>query len=174
MHWIAPSEKDTDNAALEKRLWDAAEQAVPAPEFVEAEYAGARPEGRLGLIFPRFAEVIEPYHGRILETLRLANSRCANRGINRVKSRRVRGKSWPCASTSGGMFVQLARFVSEHKKNPAAVLSIHGVEKTDETGRLCRLNLAVHELEGEIKHGGNINSYYDDPHDDTGRFRMPQ
>jgi hypothetical protein len=22
MHWIAPSERDTDNAALEKRLWD--------------------------------------------------------------------------------------------------------------------------------------------------------
>ena len=48
-------------------------------------------------------------------------------------------------------------------------LSIHGVEKTDETGRLCRLNLAVHSLEGEIKHGGNINSYYDDPHDATGQ-----
>ena len=45
-----------------------------------------------------------------------------------------------------------------------AELPIHGVEKTDETGRLCRLNLAVHGLEGEIKHGGNINSYYDDPH----------
>lgn len=26
MQWIAPSEKDTDNAALEKRLWDAADQ----------------------------------------------------------------------------------------------------------------------------------------------------
>ena len=87
-------------------------------------------------------EVIEPYHGRILDP----------------------------ACGSGGMFVSSARFVSEHKKNPAAELSIHGVEKTDETGRLCRLNLAVHGLEGEIKHGGNINSYYDDPHDATGRF----
>ena len=54
--------------------------------------------------------------------------------------------------------------------DPARELSIHGVEKTDETGRLCRLNLAVHGLEGEIKHGGNINSYYDDPHDATDRF----
>src|ERR1035441_3382808 len=53
--------------------------------------------------------------------------------------------------------------------DPAAELSIHGVEKTDETGRLCRLNLAAHGLEGEIKHGGNINSYYDDPHDVTDR-----
>jgi len=26
MHWIATSEKDTDNDALKKRLWDAADQ----------------------------------------------------------------------------------------------------------------------------------------------------
>jgi hypothetical protein len=38
-----------------------------------------------------------------------------------------------------------------------------------EAGCLCRLNLAVHGLEGEIKHGGNINSYYDDPHEATGQ-----
>ena len=25
-------------------------------------------------------------------------------------------------------------------------------------------NLAVHGLEGDIRHGGNVNSYYDDPH----------
>ena len=46
----------------------------------------------------------------------------------------------------------------------AGELAIYGVEKTDETGRLCRLNLAVHGLEGDIRHGGNVNSYYDDPH----------
>ncbi len=68
------------------------------------------------------------------------------------------------------MFVQSARFVAEHQKNPAAELSICGVEKTDETGRLCRLNLAVHGLEGDIRHGGNVNSYYDDPHAATGQF----
>jgi type I restriction enzyme M protein len=88
------------------------------------------------------AEIIEPFHGRILDP----------------------------ACGSGGMFVQSARFVAEHKKNPAAELAICGVEKTDETGRLCRLNLAVHGLEGDIKHGGNINSYYDDPHTATGSF----
>jgi len=87
-------------------------------------------------------EVIEPYHGRILDP----------------------------ACGSGGMFVSSARFVSEHKKNPASELSIHGVEKTDETGRLCRMNLAVHGLEGKISHGGQVNSYYDDPHDATGKF----
>ena len=88
------------------------------------------------------SEVIEPYHGAILDP----------------------------ACGSGGMFVSSARFVSEHKKNPSSELSIHGVEKTDETGRLCRMNLAVHGLEGDIKHGGQVNSYYDDPHEATGRF----
>lgn len=87
-------------------------------------------------------QVIEPYHGRILDP----------------------------ACGSGGMFVQSARFVAEHQKSPAAELSICGVEKTDETGRLCRLNLAMHGLEGDIRHGGNVNSYYDDPHDAVGAF----
>ena len=87
-------------------------------------------------------EILEPYHGRVLDP----------------------------ACGSGGMFVQSAKFVSEHKKNPAAELSVHGVEKTDETGRLCRMNLAIHGLEGDIRHGGQINSYYDDPHKATGRF----
>ena len=88
------------------------------------------------------AEVIEPFHGRILDP----------------------------ACGSGGMFVQSARFVAERKKNPAAELSICGVEKVDETGRLARLNLSIHGLEGDIRHGGNINSYYDDPHTATGQF----
>lgn len=80
------------------------------------------------------------------------------------------GNSPGLACGSDGMFVSSAWHVGEHKKNSVAELSIHGVGKTDETGRLCRLNLAVHDLEDEIKHGGNINSYYDDPHDATGRF----
>ncbi len=116
-------------------------------EYFLGEFA--RTEGQKGgefytpsCIVRLLTEVIEPYHGRILDP----------------------------ACGSGGMFVQSARFVAEHKKNPAAVLSIHGVEKTDETGRLCRLNLSVHGLEGDIRHGGNVNSYYDDPHNATGQF----
>jgi len=54
---IAPSEKDAGNAALEKRLWEPAEQAVPAPHFAETDFNGGRPQGLLGLIFLRFAEV---------------------------------------------------------------------------------------------------------------------
>jgi len=32
------------------------------------------------------------------------------------------------------------------------------------------MNLAVHGLEGDIRYGGNVNSYYDDPHAATGQF----
>ncbi|MGA7950860.1 MAG: class I SAM-dependent DNA methyltransferase [Thiobacillaceae bacterium] len=116
-------------------------------EYFLGEFA--RTEGQKGgefytpsCIVKLLTEVIEPFHGRILDP----------------------------ACGSGGMFVQSARFVAEHQKNPAAELAICGVEKTDETGRLCRLNLAVHGLEGDIRHGGNVNSYYDDPHNATGQF----
>jgi type I restriction enzyme M protein len=116
-------------------------------EYFLGEFA--RTEGQKGgefytpsSIVKLLTEIIEPFHGRILDP----------------------------ACGSGGMFVQSARFVSQHKKNPSEELSIFGVEKTDETGRLCRLNLAVHGLEGDIKHGGNVNSYYDDPHAATGKF----
>jgi len=111
-------------------------------EFAMTEGQGGGEFYTPSSIVKLLTEIIEPFHGRILDP----------------------------ACGSGGMFVQSARFVAEHKKNPAAELSIHGVEKTDETGRLCRLNLAVHGLEGDIRHGGNVNSYYDDPHVATGQF----
>ncbi len=53
MHWIAPSEKDTDNAALEKRLWDTADQFRANSGLKAQEYSGPI----LGIIFLRFAEV---------------------------------------------------------------------------------------------------------------------
>ncbi len=53
MNWIAPTEKDTDNAALEKRLWDAADQFRANSGLKAQEYSGPI----LGLIFLRFAEV---------------------------------------------------------------------------------------------------------------------
>ena len=111
-------------------------------EFAMSEGQGGGEFYTPSSIVKLLTEIIEPYHGRIFDP----------------------------ACGSGGMFVQSARFVSEHRKNPAAELSICGVEKTDETGRLCRMNLAVHGLEGSIRHGGNVNSYYDDPHSATGQF----
>ena len=111
-------------------------------EFAMTEGQGGGEFYTPSSIVKLLTEIIEPFHGRILDP----------------------------ACGSGGMFVQSARFVSEHKKNPAAELAICGVEKTDDTGRLCRLNLAIHGLEGDIRHGGNTNSYYDDPHNAVGQF----
>jgi type I restriction enzyme M protein len=113
-------------------------------EYFLGEFA--RTEGQKGgefftpsSIVRLLVEVLEPYHGKILDP----------------------------ACGSGGMFVQSARFVAEHKKNPAAELSIHGQEKVEETVRLCRMNLAMHGLEGDIR---QAISYYDDEHRSRERF----
>jgi type I restriction enzyme M protein len=84
-------------------------------------------------------EVIEPYHGRILDP----------------------------ACGSGGMFAQSAEFVTRHKKNPGDEISIFGQEKTIETVRLAKMNLAVHGLSGDIRQG---NTYYEDLHRSLGKF----
>ena len=78
-----------------------------------------------------------------------------------------RGRIFDPACGSGGMFVQSARFVAEHKKNPGAELSVYGQEKVAETVRLGRMNLAVHGLAGDIRQG---NAYYEDLHRSTGKF----
>jgi type I restriction enzyme M protein len=53
MHWVAPSEKDTPSASLEKKLWDAADQFRANSGLKSQEYSAPV----LGLIFLRFAEV---------------------------------------------------------------------------------------------------------------------
>ena len=241
MHWIAPSEKDTANAALEKRLWDAADQFRANSGLKAQEYSAPV----LGLIFLRFAEVRfaaqrarlekadtssrrgsrldEPaaYHaesilylstearfdyllnlpeaenignkvdaamrdiekhnpqlaGVLPKTYNLFTSPLLKELLKKVSEipasmdydafgriyeyflgefamsegqgggefstpgsivrllteviEPYHGRIFDPACGSGGMFVTSARFVSEHKKNPAAELSIHGVEKTD-------------------------------------------
>lgn len=52
MYWIAPSEKDTCNGVLEKRLWEAADQFRANSGLKSQEYSVPV----LGLIFLRFAE----------------------------------------------------------------------------------------------------------------------
>ena len=63
MIWIAPSGKDTDNAALEKRLRDAADQFRANSGLRPEEYSAPV----LGLIFLRFAEVRFAAHRAKLE-----------------------------------------------------------------------------------------------------------
>jgi type I restriction enzyme M protein len=61
----------------------------------------------------------------------------------------------PCCG-SGGMFVQSARFAKQGHK-----LRFFGQESKEFTYRLCRMNLFIHGLEGDIRLG---NTYSDDKH----------
>jgi type I restriction enzyme M protein len=83
-------------------------------------------------------EIIEPYHGRIFDP----------------------------ACGSGGMFVQSAAFVEHHKKSINEI-AIYGQEKVAETIRLCKMNLAVHGISGDIR---QAVTYYEDPHKSVGKF----
>lgn len=83
-------------------------------------------------------EIIEPFHGYILDP----------------------------ACGSGGMFVQSAEFVRRRQGKETGI-GIYGQERVAETVRLCRMNLAVHGLHGDIRQG---NSYYEDNHNSPGRF----
>jgi type I restriction enzyme M protein len=277
MQWIAPSEKDAANHALEKRLWEAADQLRANSGLNAQQYSGPV----LGLIFLRFVEVRfakqrtalekqakgsrrgsrledpKAYHadgilflapdarfdfllalpeganigsklndamraierdnpqlaGVLPKTYELFSSTLLKQLLKRVSEipasldydafgriyeyflgefartegskggefytpasivrfivevlEPYHGSVFDPASGSGGMFVQSARFVAEHKKNPASELSIHGHEKVGTTVALSRMNLAMHGLEGDIR---EANSYYDDPHESTGRF----
>ncbi|HEX8311122.1 MAG TPA: class I SAM-dependent DNA methyltransferase [Chthoniobacteraceae bacterium] len=277
MKWIAPSEKDAANDALEKRLWAAANQLWAGAGLKQSEYS----EPVLGLIFLRFAEdrfakhrtelekaagssrrgsrVDDPaaYHAEAIlylpataryeHLLNLPEGTDIGQAVNEAmraierdnlhmagvlpKSYQIfdsrllaellktlssipsglsgdafgkiyeyflgtfamsegqkggefytptsivqllvevlepfQGRILDLACGSGGMFVQSARFVSAHRKNPANDLRIHGQERVDATVRLARMNLAVHGLEGEIKQG---NAYYEDLHHAVGRF----
>lgn len=84
-------------------------------------------------------EIIEPYHGKIYDP----------------------------ACGSGGMFAQSAKFVEAHKKRPSEELAAFGQEKTAETIKIAKMNLAISGFSGTIKSG---NSYYDDEHKATNKF----
>jgi len=77
------------------------------------------------------------------------------------------GKIFDPACGSGGMFVQSAEFVEGHKKKAIDEISVYGQEKTRETVNLCKMNLAVHGLSGDVLQG---NSYYEDLHNMVGAF----
>ncbi|MXW95334.1 MAG: SAM-dependent DNA methyltransferase [Acidimicrobiaceae bacterium] len=77
------------------------------------------------------------------------------------------GKIYDPACGSGGMFVQSAHFVERHRHDPGEELSVYGQEKTGDTVKLAKMNLAVHGLGGDIREG---NTYYEDLHDAVGKF----
>lgn len=80
------------------------------------------------------------------------------------------GKVFDPACGSGGMFVQSAHFIAEHRRELQGADSgvyVCGLEKTLDTVKLARMNLAVNGLRGEIK---QANTYYDDHFDSFGAF----
>ncbi len=62
------------------------------------------------------------------------------------------------AAGSGGMFVQMSTYLNMHKKDPSR-LAVFGQESNTTTWRLCKMNLAIRGIFGQIEVG---NSYYDD------------
>jgi type I restriction enzyme M protein len=108
-------------------------------EFAMSEGQGGGEFYTPSSIVRLLVEIIEPFGGSILDP----------------------------ACGSGGMFVQSAAFVHAHKQTDASPLRIYGQEKESATAALCRLNLAMHGLEGEIR---EAITYYEDAHAATGKF----
>ncbi len=116
-------------------------------EYFLGEFA--RSEGQKGGEFftPRsvvrlMVEIIEPHGGRVFDP----------------------------ACGSGGMFVQSAHFIEEHRKGAKSGLldvAVYGQEKTRQTVNLAQMNLAVNGLRGQIK---QANTYSDDPFNSFGQF----
>ena len=80
------------------------------------------------------------------------------------------GKVFDPACGSGGMFVQSAQFIAEHRKElkgAASDVYVCGQEKTRDTVNLAKMNLAVNGLRGEIK---QANTYSEDPYGSFGAF----
>lgn len=72
-----------------------------------------------------------------------------------------RGRVFDPACGSGGMFVQSLEFIKHHQKNgndAGRKIMICGQEKEESTLKLCKMNLAVNGLEGDIRIG---NTYYE-------------
>jgi type I restriction enzyme M protein len=117
-------------------------------EYFLAEFALAEGQGGGEFFTPTsvvklMVEIIEPYKGTIFDP----------------------------ACGSGGMFVQSSYFVDRRKEelhdSDTKDLMVYGAEKTSETVKLARMNIAVNGLRGEIK---QANTYYEDPYECYGKF----
>ena len=119
-------------------------------EYFLAEFAMSEGQGGGEFFTPRsvvrlMVEIIEPHGGKVFDP----------------------------ACGSGGMFVQSAQFIEQHRTdvNTRAGASndvfVYGQEKTLETVKLAKMNLAVNDLRGEIR---QANTYYEDPFGSFGAF----
>jgi len=67
----------------------------------------------------------------------------------------------PCCG-SGGMFVSSEKFIEAHS-GKLGDISVYGQESNYTTWRLCKMNLAIRGIEGNIAHG---DSFHNDRHPD--------
>lgn len=110
-------------------------------EYFLGKFANAEGKGGGEFYTPQsvvklLVEMIEPYKGRIYD---------------------------PCCG-SGGMFVQSEKFVRAHGGR-VGDLSIYGQESNNTTWRLCKMNLAIRGIDGNIgPHNGD--SFHSDLHKD--------
>ena len=80
------------------------------------------------------------------------------------------GKVFDPACGSGGMFVQSAHFIEQHRHeltNGNGDIFVCGQDKILETVKLAKMNLAVNGLRGEIR---QANTYYEDPYESFNQF----
>lgn len=118
-------------------------------EYFLGKFALAEGQGGGTFFTPRsvvrlMVEIIEPHGGSVLDP----------------------------ACGSGGMFVQSAQFIEEHRKEMEAKggdtsVYVSGQEKESETVKLARMNLAVNGLRGQIQQG---ITYYEDHFQSFGKF----
>ncbi|HHY20330.1 MAG TPA: SAM-dependent DNA methyltransferase [Bacilli bacterium] len=90
-------------------------------QFASAEGKGGGEFYTPTSVVKTLVEMIEPYAGRIYD---------------------------PCCG-SGGMFIQSEKFVEEHQGR-VGNLSIYGQELNSTTWKLCRMNLAIRGLDGNL------------------------
>ncbi|HGE5778993.1 TPA: type I restriction-modification system subunit M [Bacillus pseudomycoides] len=72
------------------------------------------------------------------------------------------GRIYDPACGSGGMFIQSEKFVEEHQ-GKIENLSIYGQELNSTTWKLCRMNLAIRGLEGNLG-SQHADTFHDDVH----------
>ena len=108
-------------------------------EYFLGRFAGAEGKGGGEFFTPQsvvklLVRMLEPYKGRIFD---------------------------PCCG-SGGMFVQSEKFIESHGGSTAD-LSVYGQESNPTTWRLCKMNLAIRGIEGDIG-SKNADSFHNDLH----------
>jgi type I restriction enzyme M protein len=111
-------------------------------EYFLSEFASQEGKGGGEFYTPRsvvqlLVEMLEPYKGRVYD---------------------------PCCG-SGGMFVQSEKFV-EHHGGRIGDISIFGQESNATTWRLCKMNLAIRGIEGNLG-SHNADTFHNDLHRDT-------